>query len=111
MEMVINMGVRLPPPFGRPTGLECECCKKEAVGVCAAIAVPYSSAFCATCLWFGAQPLLCVQTVYMTCNGDVADWYKDECSVYTLENGYESVRAYVARHPELVPDVPARMLW
>lgn len=96
MEMVINMGVRLPFRIaGAP--IECECCGKNAIGVCSVIALPYSAAFCATCLYFGAQPIMCVESVYAACGGDVADWYKDECRVWTLAHGYESIRSYDAR--------------
>lgn len=57
--------------------LKCECCGAEAVGVCSTI-IPYSAAFCRTCLEKRAQPRWIMDFIIEEhLDGDIsnaADW-------------------------------------
>lgn len=95
IEKTIYMHPRPVIDWVAQSHLECECCgRKGAWPVVACAAVPYSTAICWTCIVYNAQPQGIVDYMIDEVGHDLADWYLDGEYIWSLEEGYETVRKY-----------------
>jgi hypothetical protein len=87
-------------PENETSGLECECCGKEAVGVCSTV-VPYSTAFCEECIFHFAQPLPIIDFILITTNLDynrLIEYHKD-ITAY-IDGKYIPIKQYLEMNME-----------